>query len=825
VVDITDDEKGPGLTPKQLSPDLDMRLDNGVLYGNLCSAPEEPAPPVQPRSFVSTKTLERITSKAVRAQERFLDQLREMGRKYGDFRLYARITGELPEEAKAREELSVSGPILTPGNYSATIDVPDLSRMKDKAERLTALRDVIEKRVIYDIIERNLEANNSPLHYTFFRPTLSAGADGEVEESRELDISRKDALQPTIDQCVDAVFTGLVAREPDLVEGARVALSYSIDSDGRMAVSSTRRKYFNPHDHKFTIPVQDLSWIGRGLYATLLDVSDPERIEVIGKMDDLSGVLSDDDPKSVALHEKLQGVLAAVSLYEQALTEVSACDTYESSEAALTDALKDFLVAFNTDETKSFILEKVLQRTVERVITGNLRATSHPELKRLTKNDLHGIMHLNDKGREKFYELSGNIVQNLTGRLEGFPKIRSGGLVRARCYIDEEGGIKELRLMYVTLDPAYPIAMRELLPPTTGMPALERGDAYKREARNHAHDAINGNMDAARSPHRHRYPLLEGGVLARLHDKVADEITEGMLSLDERRPLPFYLGMKINEPDEDGEQTVSLVKANKVYLDPEIGGALKIDVRPLPQKKLDCNAMRAVAGSAVAAAIARVVEPHMVEGTHPLLEHCFEEYRGKDGKPARYLNERGAQELEGIITYLAERFSVALLQMRAAVPEHFSGYRAVLRYSVKPDDSMSSLNAAHEYFSPAKDSLTFRLPDMRKTLASVPGERRASVLRQCYETLATGLLTGLLAVNMDGHPAQKGYFQAGKDMRPHLTAAGKAVLGSTLDKNAQSLADQMMKLAGDGRGGNFKAKYGLSHDRLDYVSIHRLWVG
>jgi hypothetical protein len=684
---------------------------------------------------------------------------------------------------------------------------------------------------------------------------LNMTPDGDMQESKELELTNKAALQPTIDQCIDALLTGLVAREPDVVEGARVCVSYSMDSEGKMKVDSTRRKYFKPHEHLFTVPVQDLSWVNaRLLYTALLDASDSEKNEVMGKMHDLSDVFSDDDPKSLAMQERLQRVLAAVSTYDKGSLEKGGASA--ATKDALMTSVQDFLVAFKTDDLEMFVLEKVLQKTVERIIAGNLKSTSHPELEKFTERDRNGVTNLNDAGREKFYELSGTLVQNLMRKLEEFPMIKSGGLVRTRCKIEDSGAVRDVALRYVTLDPTYPMGIREHLPETTDMQSPERGDACEHEARKQAYNVIKGNMDVAKSPHRHRYfskpstdfsnpakgfyealmefirtmtvhfsdeSPFENGILAKIYDKVTDKITEGMLSLEERRPLPFFLSVKADEPDKDGEQSVSLDKANKVYLNSQMPGGFRVDVKPQPKKNLCEEDLRHVAESAVNAAITRVIVPHMTGANHALNDYCFE--KPADSKKPPYLNEQGAKELEGIIISLAEKFSIALLQMRARVPEHFSGYRALLAYEFKSDDSFRSLELSQEYFSPAKESLKFLLPDKRKMLASVPEEQRESVLREDYETFARNFLTGLLAAKMGGHPAQKEYFQPGEDRRLQLTETGRTVLGRMIHHNSKSFAEQMMESAGNGRGGNFQVDYDIAPDKMNYVKVRRIWVG
>jgi hypothetical protein len=619
VVDITQDEKGNTAESAMTT---------------------QPSTQVQPCDHVSKETLERITSAAIKAQRRFLDNLLEMSRKYGDFRQYARITGDVPEDAKKVEDVAVSGPILSPGKYTATIDIPDLSKAKEGTDKISVLQDVIEKGVIYNVIERNLADNNSPLHHQFFKMILNVTPDGAMQESKELEVSRKPALQQTIDQCVNAVLEGVLSSDPKVVRGARVSVSYSIDSEGRMTVESTKRKYFDPHEHKFSIPVKKLR---------------------------------DDD----FFHEAFP----------------------------------------NSDDARRVILRNAMQKTAEKVIAGNLRATNHPECHKFIAYDSNGIAHLNNRGREYFSEISDNIMRQLVKELAVFPKIEEGGLVRAKCIIEESGVVKDVKLDYTTLDPDYPVAMRELLPDTKDMTEDAVDESVAIDAIAYALNMLKGNMAASQHPHLKRYfetreseedgesieqeGLAPEGVaqLGGLYRDVLEVVTDGMLSLDERRPVPFYLSMNVGEPEQDGDQTVSLGKVKKAYLDPKTPGKFRVDVAAQPKRELGDADLRGTADSAVHAAVMRVVGPHMASTKHPLLDYCFEMSAGEN--PHRYLNERGANELEDVITSLAERFSVALLQLRARVPDHFSGYRALLSYAVKHDDSLKNLDASEEKPAPS----------------------------------------------------------------------------------------------------------------------------
>ncbi len=740
--------------------------------------------PVVPKK-VSPETFDRLVARCVEDQKDYLRDLLAISARHNDFSIYDKITGESHDaSAKGKDSADDTypktppeGPVLSEGSYSVKIDLPVLERPEDKwneriaealaikagkqqeyevqkaqreeAKRLQ-LKQTLESIALNRIVEPNLKDSNSKYHDRFFTTVLEISDDEEknpkgFNESLRFNETQRKAVQPTLDMCVDALMRGLEENEPDFKEGTRVCLAYEVDSEGRMKVASTKRKYIESKKQMFSIPVP-----------------------------------------------KVEG---------------------------------------ETDEDKLASLTQVIAEEVgRRLIAKNLSLSRHPEYDKFFGRDLQDRVQITPEGREHFAGLTRVIAYQLAEKIMKMKNIDDGGLVRVHCNLKDDGlKQSDTKVSYIMLDPDFlPVYVREALPDTTGLDDAGRLAAYQKSAETHALNIIESNMRTGEHPHKERYITVteekkdnkvikktctltpEGEKkLGSLVKEIRDELVDGMQRLEEQMPAPFYADLVVEEDvDADGVQDPVLKTSKKVYLNPKASGDIRVDSAAIAEKKLTEDAMRQTAKRTINSLLT-MIAPHMLSINHPLIGRCF--MPDPAVKNGICPTEEGANELEPLVNYLAKHVSIATLQMRNNVPEHFAGFRLDIHYGLLSDDTLTMLAPSVKYFAPKEGQFGFSIKDYSAEIAKVPEAERDGKMRAMYDNNARQTILMLLAGNMQKsqHPAFGSYFRI-EDNRPVLTEVGERILGSEVSRVTKSFADAMMAVPDKEKGGVYDAAYVLS---------------
>jgi hypothetical protein len=300
-----------------------------------------------------------------------------------------------------------------------------------------------------------------------------------------------------------------------------------------------------------------------------------------------------------------------------------------------------------------------------------------------------------------------------------------------------------------------------------------------------------------------------------------------MHRLGEDDAVPFYVMFEPKpfvDPCDD-VQDFSLRTA-ELYLDPRESRdfiPIIINSQAIAERRLTREELAKVAKQAVNKVVGYVIAPRMRSINHPKYSRCFQADASKDNLSGVSLTEEGAEILGRTIDDIARKVARQAVEMRADVPDHFSGFRARMGYRIGIDGSFDIVKSVNEYFFPAQGMVEYSLAkeEIRPGLArrirflkSLSGIAKKSKAKE----LATDIVVSILADNMDErkHPARESYFQLADgavhiDGKPRrvLTRIGKDALGGVVEKNVSCVTDELYKLAEMSEGSDYVVSFAL----------------
>ncbi|MFC1742325.1 hypothetical protein ACFL3V_07355, partial [Nanoarchaeota archaeon] len=209
-----------------------------------------------------------------------------------------------------------------------------------------------------------------------------------------------------------------------------------------------------------------------------------------------------------------------------------------------------------------------------------------------------------------------------------------------------------------------------------------------------------------------------------------------------------------------------------------------------------------------------------------------------DAEGMYWLTEEGANFLKDTINSITEQVGVDILKMRKTLPEHNSGYRVVINYGIRIDDSFRNEGMQLQHFHPGNyQQGGIPVADVTANLEELPKEERQDRLKSYLkEVVGRDIATAIIAGNMQGnihleqrlggmpdipkHPAFDDYFKKNGKWNTALTDIGEKVFGYRVEKLAEQAAEQLIKVPGIEHGrSDLAVTYQMSLTDVDNLSI------
>jgi hypothetical protein len=704
----------------------------------------------------SQETLEKLLLGPCReAQERIVKTILTACQNTGDYSAYTHITGMEPTEDEridVEETQPIEGPILSDGKYTVKMDIP--------CEDITGipLHKYLENFALQNIIKPNLDKQELTEQYFDRIEVPSNNVDLMVVEV--FNETKRKELQPTIDQCVKALFDGLDEREPDFDEGARINLTYNIDYNGQLEIESAEREYLEESPFSFTVPVKRTGTeqdIEQYLRQALPDII-------------LKGAVL----KNLALSDHPE-------LYK--LVDVDEQGQISGATARCREQFREF-----TEQATKLLTRQLMKMPQIREDEGGL---FHVD----TYIDEDGLSELQIR----------YVILDPEKQVEVRKRLPDVTGVYDKVDIDD---IYEYKL-------ARPLAFDLML---TNLHMAESPLLDDYEPVDVVEDQTSDGKDIkikqfklkdhlADNPHKRE----EEKAIRILYDNITDEIIAAMSALDEEESVPFYLLLDIKgDCDKDNLQEVGVAESRQVYFHPtEPGRKLELvfDMPPAAEGKLTTEEMDRISKNVVKTVTKLVTYPHLRALYHPKLNLCFVE-RGPEEIP---LTEQGVEILKDQILKIALPIVANTVLKRYDIPEHLAGFRLHTEYAVEQDDSFSRIESEPAYFYPGDYRRTMDIPDVSKNLEAIPAEERDSRLMENYRKWSRTTAIQMLGDNMFStrHPAFNSYFAMDEQKQPMLTETGEKALGERVDKLAERIAEQLASAPDREKGGKYVVQYSL----------------